>query len=178
MMKHLLFAAALFAPWAAQSQPARNTTASPSAGAAVRTKWTEVRDYITQSAADMSEAQYAYRPTPDVRSFGELIGHLAGSQNMYCAIALGEKPPAEDAVEKGAKTKAALQQAWKESNAYCTKAYNVAESELGAMVDLFGSQRTKFYALMDNMSHDNEHYGNIVTYMRLNKLVPPSSRPR
>jgi uncharacterized damage-inducible protein DinB len=178
MMKHFLLAVALLVPYAAQAQPARNTTASTSAGAAVRTKWTQVRDFITQAAADMSEAQYAYRPTPDVRSFGELIGHLAGSQNMYCAIVLGEKPPAEDAVEKGAKTKAALQQAWKDSNAYCAKAYDIADAQLSAMVDLFGSQQTKLYTLMDNMSHDNEHYGNIVTYMRLNKLVPPSSRPR
>ena len=170
MIKHLLLAGVLLAPSVGLAQAARNT-ATTSPGATVRTKWTQVQDYITQSAEDMSEAQYAYRPTPDVRSFGELIGHLAGSQNMYCAIALGEKPPAEDAVEKAVKTKAALQQAWKESNA-------LDESALSATVDLFGAQRTKLYVVMDNMTHDHEHYANIVTYMRLNKLVPPSSRPR
>jgi uncharacterized damage-inducible protein DinB len=140
--------------------------------------WELVRDYICQSAEDMSEAQYAFRPTPDVRTFGELMGHLAGSQNMFCAIALGEKPPAEDAVEKTAKTKAALIQAWRASNAYCAKAYALPDASLGSAVDLFGDQRTKLYVLLGNMTHDNEHYGNIVTYMRLNKLVPPSSRPR
>jgi uncharacterized damage-inducible protein DinB len=175
-MKRLAFAAALLCPSVAFAQIASTAPASPVAN--VRMLWTQVRDYITQSAEDMSEAQYAYRPTPDVRSFSELIGHLAGSQNTFCAIALGEKPPAEDAVEKAAKTKAALQQAWKESNTYCAKAYGLADAALTGTVDLFGSQRTKLFVLMENMVHDNEHYGNIVTYMRMNKLVPPSSRPR
>jgi uncharacterized damage-inducible protein DinB len=137
-----------------------------------------VRDYITQAAADMSEAQYSFRPTPDVRTFGELIGHIAGSQSMYCAIALGEKPPAEDAVEKAAKTKAALVAALKQSNDYCAKAYKQTDAAAAAPVDLFGEKRTRMYALLGNATHDSEHYGNIVTYMRMNKLVPPSSRPR
>jgi uncharacterized damage-inducible protein DinB len=175
MMKRLLLVA-LLAPSVALAQNPSTAPASPVAN--VRMLWAQVRDYITASAEDMSEAQYAYRPTPDVRTFGELIGHLAGSQNMFCATALGEKPPAEDAVEKAAKTKAALQQAWKESNAYCTKAYALADAGLSGKVDLFGEQRTKLFVLMENMVHDNEHYGNIVTYMRMNKLIPPSSRPR
>ena len=45
------------------------------------------------------------------------------------------------------------------------------------MVDLFGQQQSKLFALMMNASHDSEHYGNLVTYMRINKIVPPSSRP-
>jgi hypothetical protein len=121
---------------------------------------------------------YAYRPTPDVRSVGELFGHIAGSQKMYCAMALGDKVPGEGDVEKTAKTKAALVAALKESNDYCERAYALPDDSLKASVDIFGQQRSKFYALIANASHDGEHYGNIVTYMRLNKLVPPSSRPR
>ena len=45
------------------------------------------------------------------------------------------------------------------------------------MVDLFGEQRSRLFVLLENATHDSEHYGNIVTYMRLNKMVPPSSRP-
>ena len=177
MIKRLVLAGALLAPSILAAQGAASSApASPVAN--VRLFWQQTRDYIGQSAEDMSDAQYAYRPTPDVRTFGELIGHLAGSQNMYCAIALGEKPPAEDAVEKAAKTKAALIQAWKESNTYCAKAYALEDAALTKAVDLFGRQRTKLYVLMGNVTHNNEHYGNIVTYMRMNKLVPPSSRPR
>jgi hypothetical protein len=97
---------------------------------------------------------------------------------MFCAIALGVKPPAEDAVEKSAKTKAALVQALKESNDYCARAYNQTDAAAAASVELFGAQRSRLYTLLENATHDSEHYGNIVTYMRLNKMVPPSSRPR
>jgi uncharacterized damage-inducible protein DinB len=146
------------------------------ATAAARLLWEGNRNYVTQAAADVPENLYSYRPTPEVRTFGEIIGHVAGSQNMFCAMVLGEPVPAEDAVEKTAKTKAALTAALKKSNDYCTGAYNTTDRANAAMVDLFGQQRSKLYTLLMNASHDAEHYGNIVTYMRLNKLVPPSSR--
>ena len=97
---------------------------------------------------------------------------------MYCALALGEKAPGEDDVEKTAKTKAALVAALKESNDYCARAYGQTDAATSGMVDLFGTQRSKLFVLHDNATHDSEHYGNIVTYMRINKMVPPSSRPR
>ena len=151
-------------------------TANPAASAA-RLIWESNQDFITQSAADVPENLYSFRPTPDVRTFGEIIGHVAGAQGMFCAIALGEKVPAEDAVEKTATTKAALVDALKKSNEYCARAYAMTDQAAVAMVDLFGQQRSKLYALMMNASHNAEHYGNLVTYMRINKIVPPSSRP-
>ena len=140
--------------------------------------FSSVQGYITQAAADMSEAQYSFRPTADVRTFGELIGHIAGSQKMFCAIAMGEQPPAEDAVEKSAKTKAALVAALKESNDYCAKAYKQTDAAAAATVDLFGEKHSRMFTLLENVTHDNEHYGNIVTYMRMNHMIPPSSKPR
>ena len=147
------------------------------ATAAARQVWEGTRSYITQSAADVPENLYSFRPTADVRTFGEIIGHVAGSQNMFCALVLGEKVPAEDAVEKAAKTKAAIVDALKKSNDYCARAYATTDQANVAMVDLFGEQRSKLHTLMMNASHDAEHYGNLVTYMRINKIVPPSSRP-
>jgi uncharacterized damage-inducible protein DinB len=167
----LLLLAAAAVP--ALAQKAAPTTAVGNA----RILWSGTRDYIAQSATDVPEALYSYRPTPEVRTFGELIGHVAGSQKMFCAIALGEKPPAEDAVEKTATTKAALVRALKESNDYCARAYQQSDAASNGMVELFGEQRSRLFTLYQNASHDSEHYGNIVTYMRLNKMVPPSSRP-
>src|SRR5258705_10088375 len=92
---------------------AQVTAANPNVANA-RILWQQVNGYIAQSAADVPEALYAYKPTPEVRSFGELLGHIAGSEKMFCAIALGEKQPAEDAVEKAAKTKVALVAALKD----------------------------------------------------------------
>lgn len=143
-----------------------------------RMLWKEATDYIVAAANEVPEATYAFRPTPDVRTFGELLGHIAGSQNMFCAIALGEKEPAEDAVEKAAKTKAALVDALRKSNDNCARAYKQTDQASAATVDLFGQKRTRLFTLMQNMTHDNEHYGNIVTYMRMNKMIPPSSKPR
>ena len=162
---------------AAAAAPAFSQASSNPATTAARQVWEANRTYITQSASDVPENLYSFRPTPDVRTFGEIIGHLAGSQNMFCAIVLGETVPAEDAVEKAAKTKAALVDALKKSNDYCDRAYTTTDEANLARVDLFNQSRSKLYVLMMNASHDGEHYGNIVTYMRINKLVPPSSRP-
>jgi uncharacterized damage-inducible protein DinB len=155
-----------------------STAGAQSTASEARALWKSNISNVNTAADELSEALYAYRPTPDVRTFGELFAHIAGSQNMYCAMALGEKAPDEDVVEKGAKTKAAIVAALKQSNTYCERAYAQQDNNLKAQVDIFGQQRSRFYALLANASHDAEHYGNIVTYMRLNKLVPPSSRPR
>ncbi|MEO5800164.1 MAG: DinB family protein [Gemmatimonadales bacterium] len=143
---------------------------------AVRSLWQQLSGYVLASAEDMPEAKYAFKPTPEVRSFGELIGHVAGSQNMFCAAALGEKEPAEDAVEKAATSKAALIAAMKASIAYCTKAYAQTDNASRAAITLFGQKRNRMYALAMNATHDGEHYGNLITYLRMNGLVPPSSK--
>jgi uncharacterized damage-inducible protein DinB len=172
MLKRLAILITLSAMPALAQSPAANQNV-----ANARMLWEEVSRYIAQSAADVPESLYGYKPTPEVRSFGEILGHVAGSETMFCAIALGEKPPAEDAVERAAKTKAALMAALKTASAYCARAYKQTDAATTPMVDLFGEQRSRLYVLLANATHDNEHYGNIVTYMRLNKLVPPSSKP-
>ena len=155
-----------------------STAVAQSPTGEARALWKSIMANVNQAADEISESMYSYRPTPDVRSFGEMFAHIAGSQKMFCAMALGDKVPGEADVEKTAKTKAAIVAALKESNTYCERAYSQPDANLKAMVDVFGEQHPRFYALLMNASHDGEHYGNIVTYMRLNKLVPPSSRPR
>ncbi|MEP6491235.1 MAG: DinB family protein [bacterium] len=161
----------------ALAQAKKATVAEPSPVANVRTLWKQTADYLVAAANEVPEGTYSFRPTPDVRTFGELIGHVAGSQNMFCAVALGEAPPAEDAVEKAAKTKAALIDALRKSNDNCARAYKQTDKESAGEADLFGNKRSRFYVLLQNATHDGEHYGNIVTYMRMNKMVPPSSKP-
>jgi uncharacterized damage-inducible protein DinB len=150
------------------------TESGISAVADIRAHWRTLSGHILQSAIDVPEDKYSYKPTKDVRSFGELFGHIAGSQSMFCAMALGEKPPAEDAVT--AVTKTALIDALKKSNADCEKAYAQPDAAVAGNVDVFGQQRSRLYALMFNAIHDGEHYGNLITYLRMNGMVPPSSR--
>ena len=173
-MKHLLVVTLLVAvaPVSvfAQQPPAAIAIA------AIRTQWQGAIGNITKAAEELSEADYAYRPVATVRTFGELIGHVAGSQNLMCAAALGDKQPAEDAVEKAATSKAALVAALKASTAYCEKAYAISAASAGMPVEMFGDKSTKVGALALNAVHDGEHYGNIVTYMRMKGMVPPSSK--
>ncbi len=145
---------------------------------ALRDQWRSVTRYITTAAGELSEADYAFRPVNTVRTFGELVGHVAGSQFMICAAALGEPQPAEDAVEKAAKTKDALVKALKESTTYCEKAYAQSGASATEATQLFGSTSTRMGALALNAVHNGEHYGNIITYMRIKGMVPPSSRPQ
>jgi len=152
--------------------------AAPADAAVSKVKWMSemMANNILKSAEQMPEEKYSYRPTPEVRSFGEIVGHVAGAQNTICAVALGEQPPAEDAVEKSATTKAALIEALKASIAYCARAYAQSDAATQQPVDMFGMKTTRFGALVLNATHNGEHYGNLVTYQRINGLVPPSSQ--
>jgi len=166
----------LVAATAATPAPVHAQQAATDAMTGLRDQWKVVAANITAAAEELTEAEYGYRPVPVVRSFGELIGHVAGTQNMICSAVLGEKQPAEDAVEKAVKTKAGLVAALKASNEYCAKAYAIGAAVMSDPVELFGEKNTKVGALALNTVHDGEHYGNIVTYMRMQGKVPPSSK--
>jgi uncharacterized damage-inducible protein DinB len=147
---------------------------------AIRSQWSGVKRNISESAEQMPEANYAFKPVATVRSFGEILAHVAGANYVFCASAKGEKSPfAEDHFEKNAKTKAAIVKAVADSHAYCDGAYTaVTDATAGQLVNNpFGSgQSPRAAQLIGNVGHDNEHYGNLVTYFRIKGLVPPSSK--
>jgi uncharacterized damage-inducible protein DinB len=140
--------------------------------------WQGNMKWITMAADQMSEADYAFKPVSTVRSFGELVGHVAGAQNMFCAAALGETMKSEDDIEKTVKSKAGLVAALKASTDYCARAYKMTDAQAAGTAKLFGSDMSKMYILMLNSTHMAEHYGNMVTYMRMKSMVPPSSQPQ
>ncbi|MCG6954478.1 MAG: DinB family protein [Gemmatimonadetes bacterium] len=143
--------------------------------AGVRSLYESVRGYITASAEQMPEDKYSFRPTPEVRTFGEIIGHVADSQYGFCAPVRGEKAPTMPSAEK-LTSKAELVKAVKDAFAYCDAAYGIPASKLNDALTFFGQPHTKLSVLAFNMAHDFEHYGNLVTYMRINGMVPPSSQ--
>lgn len=162
------------APIGAQAQ-----TGAPTANPAVNTTrmlWEQLTGYITTAAAELPESTYSYRPTAEVRSFGQLIGHVAGAQYLICAAAMGEPPREENEIERSRSSKAELVAALKASTEYCARAYQQTDRAVQQGTKLFGQERTRLYALGLNATHNAEHYGNIVTYLRLNGIVPPSSR--
>jgi uncharacterized damage-inducible protein DinB len=169
-MRHSLTLLVVLATPLLGQQPAGNP-----AVAAARAQWTGVRANIVRAAEQLPESLYSFKPTPQVRTFAELFGHVAGSEMMFCAAVRGDAPKAEDAVESTAKTKAALVKALKDAGTYCTPAYAITDAASAQEVDVFG-KRTKLNTLIFNAVHDGEHYGNIVTMLRLKGLVPPSSQ--
>lgn len=137
-----------------------------------------VKGNLLKAAEKMPEEHYAFKPTPDVRSFGQLIGHVADAQYLFCSPVMGKANPAP-AVEKTKTSKADLVKALNEALAYCDQAYRgLTDAEAAAIVKFFGSDRSKVTVLSFNTMHNMEHYGNIVTYLRLKNIVPPSSEGR
>ncbi|HEX2207733.1 MAG TPA: DinB family protein [Longimicrobium sp.] len=158
-------------PAAAQAPDAPPNTALGS----VRPLYAQVRAYVLAAAEQMPEADYAFKPTPEVRSFGQLVGHIANAENMICAMAMGEQSPSQQNWEQVTE-KAALVQALRASGEVCERAYAQSDEAALQSGSLFGRPMTHLGMLVLNVSHDFEHYGNMVTYMRLKGMVPPSSQ--
>jgi uncharacterized damage-inducible protein DinB len=173
-MKRVLFAATaglLLLPVSSFAQSASPLTA------AAKAHFDMVKANLSKTAAKVSEDLYAFKPTPEVRSLGQLIGHLADANFSICAAAAGEKAP-QGGFEKGKTSKADLSKGLNDAIAYCDKVFSTMDDKKGAeMVSFFGSQQPRLAVLYFNVEHDNEHYGNLVTYMRLKGIVPPSSEP-
>lgn len=138
-----------------------------------REAYTEMKNNILRSAEKMPEENYTFKPAPRVRTFGQILGHLAEEQYIYCGYANGERKAAD--VEKTKTSKADLLDALHTSFAYCDAVYNSLTDATAAQTSTLGSRHTKLRLLWSNTVHLASHYGNLVTYMRIKGLVPPST---
>ena len=140
-----------------------------------RIAYGQVKSWLLKSAEKMPEENYSFRPTEEIRSFGQLIGHVSDAQYLFCSAALGEKNPAPG-IEKSKSSKADLIAALKDAQAYCDRAYNPMTDAQGVqMVKFMGMEMAKLSVICVNIAHLSEHYGNLVTYLRLKHIVPPST---
>ena len=161
----------------AQAAPPQ-TTQNPTV-LSVRGAYDLVKDYIVKAADQVPEEHYGFKPTPEVRSMGELFAHIADANFMICGVASGEKAPMEQ-IEKTKKTKADVQEALVASFTFCDGAFEgMTDARMNEPVKVpLPGTHTRLGVLAFNSAHDFEHYGNIVTYMRLKGLVPPSTAAR
>lgn len=147
---------------------------------ALRQEWATSKKNIKESGDFMPEANFAFKPVAEVRTFGQILAHVAGANYVFCAAARGEKAPhAEDEFEKNATTRAAIVKAVGDSLAYCDAVFaSQTDASLAEAITMpFGmGQGSRAGALVGEIGHVNEHYGNLVTYFRLKGIVPPSSR--
>lgn len=140
--------------------------------------YTIAKGDILGSVDKVPEADWSFRPTEQVRTIGQLFAHIADGQYEFCGVAAGGKSVSKD-IEKTDTTKAQIVSALKEAFAYCDAAYaKMTDTDAAQMVPLFGMRITKLGAMDFNTAHTMEHYGNLVTYMRIKGIVPPSSEPR
>lgn len=146
---------------------------------AIQSQYNAVKANITRAAEKVPAEDYSFKATDEVRSFGQIVGHVANANYFYCSAAQGEKSPQTSNIEKTATTKDALVSALKQSYEYCDKAYaSLTDANATEKMKMGRGEQPKLAVLAGNNNHQWEHYGNIVTYMRLKALVPPSSEPR
>lgn len=140
-----------------------------------------IRANLADSAALMSETDFAFRPTPEVRSFGQLVGHVINANFFFCSQAAGEKSPATANFET-VSDRDTLVKALQASLSYCDRIYEATtDASFNQSVSVPSrpgvptTTTLRGAVLMFNVTHNNEHYGNFVVYMRLRSRVPPST---
>jgi uncharacterized damage-inducible protein DinB len=174
MRRSLMILAVAAAPLGAQQQQSMAPNAATSSAKAV---WMVPHNYVAKALEQTPDSLLSFKPTPAVRSLGQLFAHVADGEHLFCALALGEPMPQPfDVIEKANKSKTELVQALKDAAAHCDKAY--AQSDMAAQTpaSFFGQSVNRMFLLNMNGAHDFEHYGNIVTYLRLKGITPPSSQ--
>jgi hypothetical protein len=156
-----------------------------SVAAEVNGFYTRIAGFIVQSAEMVPADKYTWAATPEVRSYARLFAHITDDNNGACwqSAGLAERPATVDA--RAGETawaadkmsKADLQKGLADSVALCEKAFKAVTP--ANMMEIPGGRgtRTRIGSLIYNTSHINEHYGNLVTYLRLQNMVPPSSVP-
>ena len=132
---------------------------------------------LIRAAEKTPEEYYSFKPTEVVRSLGQILGHIADANYAMCSAVRGEKNPALK-IEQTKTSKADLIAGMKDAFAYCDKAYvGMTDASAAETVKFFGGDTPKLGVLTVNQMHTMEHYGNLVTYMRMKDIVPPSSDP-
>ena len=169
----------LAAPAAAQQAAAAGAAAPGSANAAVAaiaSSYQPVNRYLLAAAEQMPDSLFSYRPTPSVRTVAQLLAHISNFHNLGCAAAMGEQPASRENLEQTRTTKAQVIDALRTSGAVCERAFAQSDAAAAGTVKLFGQDRSRLAVLNMVAGHDWEHYGNLVTYMRIAGMVPPSSQ--
>jgi uncharacterized damage-inducible protein DinB len=162
----------VFALTVPQTQPA----GSPMV-ASIRSGYEIVKGYLLKAVDQVPEEHFAFKATPDVRSLGQLFGHVADANFMICSAAGGAKPTMSG-IEKTKTSKVELKEALAASFKFCDEAFDgLTEARASETVKfMMPGTHNRLGVLAFNAQHDWEHYGNVVTYMRLKGLVPPSSQ--
>jgi uncharacterized damage-inducible protein DinB len=170
----IVFLLAASGAWA-QTGSSNPTPASSPMVDSSKMFYLNARQDILRSADKMPENKYAFKPVDSVRSYGQVLAHVADGQYEFCGAAAGKHD--DKGIEQTAKTKADIVTALKAAFAYCDAIYaGMTDAKAAEMIPAFGGTKITRLSMLDfNVSHTMEHYGNLVTYLRIQGIVPPSS---
>jgi uncharacterized damage-inducible protein DinB len=153
-----------------------DTSTNPGAAQAT---YRSIKDAILRSAAKMPAEHFDFRPTPEVRSFDLILAHITDGNYLLCAPAAGEPSPNGAVVDKTERDRLArepLVARLRDSFAMCDRAYaRLTDANGDDVLPFMNMKRPRLGLLWFHISHAFEHYGNLVTYMRLKGIVPPTS---
>jgi uncharacterized damage-inducible protein DinB len=172
-MKRSLLAAAFVCLAAADP---RAQTASPFIAELRKYYYETVKRNLSAMVEKMPEEHFAFRPVPEIRSFGEAVAHVADAQARNCNLVSGAGSKTLDADKK--KTKAELLAALSESFAICDATFRaLTDVQANEMVRMgqSGFQLTRLSLLVSMIAHSNEQHGYMAVYLRLKGIMPPST---
>jgi len=133
--------------------------------------------FLVQTAETLSEDLYSFRPSDDVRTAGQILAHVADAQYMLCSGAVSDQSPMAESIEETRTSKADIVPALRQAFAYCDDIYaRMTDAEAAQPVAFLGMDLTGAAVLSMNTAHNYEHYGNLVTYLRINGITPPSTQ--
>ena len=166
----MMFAVSLAGACALQAQNANPLSTE------AKQAYTAIKNNLLKMAEKMPDEHYPFKPVPEIRTFGQLVAHVADAQARTCSAVMGE-PKSVNAASKT--SKADLVSALKQSFEICDGAYDsLTDAAVAEMIKSPRGQRTKLGALVGNTTHSNEEYGYMAVYLRLKGVVPPSSEGR
>ena len=169
-----MFAFLLIAILAAAAQPlAAQSSIQSSVAEELRRQWAASRRQMVAIAEAMPADKYGYKPTPEVRSFGEILNHVAGEGRMEMEAVGGAQPGAPERYDS-LRDRAEIVRALSEYFDYGTTVLaGVTDQQALEMVTLRESQTPRWVVVVGAIGHNKEHFGNLVTYLRLNGITPP-----
>src|SRR3954462_11950477 len=140
--------------------------------------YAQMKNNITSSAEKMPEADYFFKPTPDIRSYGQLRAHVADAQFGQCSGAKGVPNPRQGQPSfETLTTKAEIVKALADSYAFCDDAFSsLTDASASEMISNGrGGQQSRAVALLGVIAHGSEMYGIGTVYLRLKGQIPPST---
>lgn len=148
-----------------------------------------LQSHVASAADAMPADKYGFAPTDGefkgVRSFGQQVKHLAATNHILAAAALGEEPPIDAGDETGpetVRTKAEILDYLKSSFAHLSRAVDaIGDARVpvrpSPISPLSATTVTRLSLVVESLVHTYDHYGQMVEYLRMNGVVPPASRP-